>query len=512
MLSIINSCCCLGMETHDVRVEVDVSRGLPAFNIVGLPDAAVREAAERVRGAIRNAGFEFPIKRITVNLAPADLRKEGSLFDLPIAVGILAATGQLPYTKIPQHFFVGELSLDGTVCHVPGILSMAGSIAQDYPDRIFIVPHSNLEEAALIKGIKAKGAGHLKEIISYLKDEIELTAAAALPEFKLEAGSSTVNHYDFADVKGQHKAKRALEIAAAGGHNILMIGPPGTGKTLLARCLPSILPPLSWEECLEVTRIYSVAGLLLKDQPVINERPFRTPHHSASAVSIIGGGRVPRPGEVSFATHGVLFLDELPEFHRDVLEALRQPLEEGVVTVTRASGAFTFPARFILAASMNPCPCGYYGDNVKECSCTPYQVQRYRSRVSGPILDRIDLHVEVPRIELKDLKNDKQEESSKEIEKRVIKAWERQKKRFLNSGINNNAEMQNHQIKQYCPLDENVQELLYQAFHKLNLSVRAYDRIIKIARTIADLSGSETIEEMHIAEALQYRSLDRSLW
>lgn len=512
MLSIINSCCCLGMETHDVRVEVDVSRGLPAFNIVGLPDAAVREAAERVRGAIRNAGFEFPIKRITVNLAPADLRKEGSLFDLPIAVGILAATGQLPYTKIPQHFFVGELSLDGTVCHVPGILSMAGSIAQDYPDRIFIVPHSNLEEAALIKGIKAKGAGHLKEIISYLKDEIELTASAALPEFKLEAGSSTVNHYDFADVKGQHKAKRALEIAAAGGHNILMIGPPGTGKTLLARCLPSILPPLSWEECLEVTRIYSVAGLLLKDQPVINERPFRTPHHSASAVSIIGGGRVPRPGEVSFATHGVLFLDELPEFHRDVLEALRQPLEEGVVTVTRASGAFTFPARFILAASMNPCPCGYYGDNVKECSCTPYQVQRYRSRVSGPILDRIDLHVEVPRIELKDLKNDKQEESSKEIEKRVIKAWERQKKRFLNSGINNNAEMQNHQIKQYCPLDENVQELLYQAFHKLNLSVRAYDRIIKIARTIADLSGSETIEEMHIAEALQYRSLDRSLW
>lgn len=287
-------------------------------------------------------------------MAPADLRKEGSLFDLPIAVGILAATGQLPYTKIPQHFFVGELSLDGTVCHVPGILSMAGSIAQDYPDRIFIVPHSNLEEAALIKGIKAKGAGHLKEIISYLKDEIELTAAAALPEFKLEAGSSTVNHYDFADVKGQHKAKRALEIAAAGGHNILMIGPPGTGKTLLARCLPSILPPLSWDECLEVTRIYSIAGLLPKDHPVITERPFRTPHHSASAVSIIGGGRIPRPGEVSFATHGVLFLDELPEFHRDVLEALRQPLEEGVVTVTRASGAFTFPARFILAASMNP--------------------------------------------------------------------------------------------------------------------------------------------------------------
>ncbi|MFY9140876.1 MAG: YifB family Mg chelatase-like AAA ATPase, partial [Thermacetogeniaceae bacterium] len=454
----------------------------------------------------------FPIKRITVNLAPADLRKEGSLFDLPIAIGILAATGQLPYTKIHQHFYVGELSLDGTICPVPGILSMAGSIAQEHPDSTFVVPLNNLEEAALIKGIKAKGAGHLKDIISYLKGEIELTAAADLPEFKLEAGSSAANHYDFADVKGQHKAKRALEIAAAGMHNIMMIGPPGTGKTLLARCLPSILPPLSWEECLEVTKIYSVAGLLLKDHPVINKRPFRTPHHTASAVSIIGGGRVPRPGEVSFATHGVLFLDELPEFHRDVLEALRQPLEEGVVTVTRASGAFTFPARFILAASMNPCPCGYYGDNFKECTCTPYQVQRYRSRVSGPILDRIDLHVEVPRIKIKDLKNDKQEESSKEIKKRVIKAWERQKKRFINSGINNNAAIPNHQLKHYCPLDKNVQELLYQAFHKLNLSVRAYDRIIKIARTIADLSGSDTIEEVHIAEAIQYRSLDRSLW
>lgn len=512
MLSIINSCCCLGMETSDVRVEVDVSRGLPAFNIVGLPDAAVREATERVRGAIRNAGFEFPIKRITVNLAPADLRKEGSLFDLPIAVGILAATGQLPYAKIPQYFFVGELSLDGTICPVPGILSMAGSIAQEHPDMGFIVPHNNLEEAALIKEINSLGAGHLRDMISYLKGETELPTAADLPDYELESQRNSTSYYDFADVKGQHKVKRALEIAAAGGHNILMIGPPGTGKTLLARCLPSILPPLSWEECLEVTRIYSVAGMLTKEHPVISERPFRTPHHTASAVSIIGGGRVPRPGEVSFATHGVLFLDELPEFHRDVLEALRQPLEEGVVTVTRASGAFTFPARFILAASMNPCPCGFYGDNLHECTCTPYQVQRYRSRVSGPILDRIDLHVEVPRLELKDLKNDEQEESSQEIEKRVIKAWEIQKKRFIDSGINNNAEMQNHHLQHYCPLEKNVQELLYQAFHKLKLSMRALDRIIKIARTIADLSGSETIEQMHIAEAIQYRSLDRSLW
>jgi magnesium chelatase family protein len=354
MLSIVDSCCCLGLETHYVRVEVDVSRGLPAFNIVGLPDAAVREATERVRGAIRNAGFDFPIKRMTVNLAPADLRKEGSLFDLPIAIGILAATRQIPSTILPQHFFVGELSLDGTICPVPGILSMAGSISHEHPQKTFIIPQGNLEEASLIKVINAKGAGHLRDIFSYLTGEKELPDAADLPEFELEPGTGPVNHLDFADVKGQKRVKRALEITAAGGHNILMIGPPGTGKTLLARCLPSILPPLSWEECLEVTRIYSVAGLLPKDHPVITARPFRAPHHTASAVSIIGGGRVPRPGEVSFATHGVLFLDELPEFHRDVLEALRQPLEDGIVTVTRASGAFTFPARFILAASMNP--------------------------------------------------------------------------------------------------------------------------------------------------------------
>lgn len=511
MLSIINSCCCLGMETHYVRVEVDVSRGLPAFNIVGLPDAAVREATERVRGAIRNAGFEFPIKRITVNLAPADLRKEGSLFDLPIAVGILAATRQIPSTKIPQHFFVGELSLDGTICPAPGILSMAGSICQEHSDKIFIVPQRNLEEASLIKEIKANGAAHLKDIISYLISDKELPAAADLPEFKLEPADS-VNHLDFADVKGQQRVKRALEIAAAGGHNILMIGPPGTGKTLLAKRLPSILPPLSWEECLEVSRIYSVAGLLPKEHPVIKTRPFRTPHHTASAVSIIGGGRVPRPGEVSFATHGVLFLDELPEFHRDVLESLRQPLEEGEVTVTRAAGAFSYPARFILVASMNPCHCGYFGDPQHECICTPYQIQRYRNRISGPIMDRIDLHVEMRRLELKELKTDKKEEPSRDIRNRVIKSRQRQQKRFLDTDINCNAGMQNHHLPRYCPLDKNTQELLYQAFHKLNLSMRALDRVVKIARTIADLDGTEKIEQNHLAEAIQYRCLDRSLW
>jgi magnesium chelatase family protein len=465
-----------------------------------------------VRGAIRNAGFEFPIKRITVNLAPADLRKEGALFDLPIAVGILTATGQIPSTKIPQHFFVGELSLDGTICSVPGILSMATGICQEHSDKILIIPQGNLEEASLIKKIKANGASHLKDIISYLIGDKELPAAADFPEFKLETGSASVDHLDFADVKGQQRVKRALEIAAAGGHNILMLGPPGTGKTLLAKRLPSILPPLSWEECLEVTRIHSVAGLLPKDHPVIKTRPFRTPHHTASAVSIIGGGRVPRPGEVSFATHGVLFLDELPEFHRDVLESLRQPLEEGVVTVTRASGAFSYPARFILAASMNPCCCGYLGDPKRECICTPYQIQRYRSRISGPILDRIDLHVEVRRLELKDIKTEKKEEPSKDIRNRVIKSRQLQKKRFLDTGINCNAEMQSHHLPRYCPLDKKTQELLYQAFHKLNLSMRGLDRVVKIARTIADLDEAAKIEQIHLAEAIQYRCLDRSLW
>ncbi len=515
MLAIVNSCCCLGMETYLVRVEVDVSPGLPSFNIVGLPDPAVRESTERVRGAIRNTGLEFPLKRITVNLAPADLRKEGSLFDLPIAVGILAATEQIPQNQLGRLVFVGELSLDGTICSVPGILLMAGDIVRNKAGFSLIVPLCNLGEASLVEGASVYGGGHLRDVIYFLRGEGDLQTGTqdleAQKKHILEKAASET-YPDFADVKGQEKAKRALEIAAAGGHNILLVGPPGTGKTLLARRLPSILPPLSWDEYLEIAKIYSVAGLLPKDSPYILTRPFRAPHHTASAVSIIGGGKVPRPGEVSLASHGVLFLDELPEFNRDVLEALRQPLEERVVTIARASGSFTYPANFIFVAAMNPCPCGFLGDPKKECTCTPYQAQRYRNRVSGPLLDRIDLQVEVPRLELQDLEKGSKGETSFEIRKRVLNAHRRQQRRFQNEGIRYNSEMQNRHIKMFCQLKSESWQLLTRIFQNLNLSMRALDRVLKVARTIADLAESEEIEPLHLAEAVQYRCFDRPLW
>lgn len=514
LLGIVNSYCCLGMNTHLVRVEVDVSPGLPCFTIVGLPDLAVRESTERVRGAIRNAGFEFPLKRITVNLAPADLKKEGSLFDLPIAVGILAATDQVSREKIAQYIFVGELSLDGTICSVPGIILMAGNIAKECSGLTFIVPYCNLEEASLVDGISVLGGANLGEITSFLRGEGSLhegISGFTSEKADILAKSEAHGYPDFADVKGQEKAKRALEIAAAGGHNVLLIGPPGTGKTLLARRLPSIMPPLSWEEALEVTKIYSIAGLLPKDSPLITTRPFRAPHHTASAVSIIGGGKIPRPGEVSFASHGVLFMDELPEFSRDVLEALRQPLEEKFVTVSRAAGSFIYPANFTFVGAMNPCPCGFWGDPKKGCTCTPHQAQRYRNRVSGPILDRIDLHIEVPRMELEEIVQGKRGESSAEIRERVIRAREIQQERFKKEGVTKNSDMDNSHIKKYCKLNKESQNLLYNIFRKLNLSMRAFDRLLKVARTIADLEASEEINSVHLAEAVQYRLFDRPL-
>jgi len=505
MLAKVTSCAVVGLEGALVEVEVDISPGLPSFIIVGLPDAAVQESKERVRAAIRNSGCQFPMRRITVNLAPADLKKAGPAYDLPIAIGILLSSEQVT-AQLPQSLFLGELSLDGSLRHTNGVLPMV-SLARQLGIQNVFVPAADAREAALVEAIDIIPVASLAELVGHLRGE------QPIPYYQPQDGgaeSATRQGLDLVYVQGQEHVKRALEVAAAGGHNVIMTGPPGSGKTMLARCLPSILPTMTNDEALEVTKIYSVSGLLPSDTPLIRQRPFRAPHHTISQAGLVGGGRWPRPGEVSLSHRGVLFLDELPEFGHNSLEALRQPLEDRIVTISRAQGSLTFPSNFMLVAALNPCPCGYHGDPVKECNCPPSLVSRYQKRISGPLLDRIDIFVEVPRIDYEKLAEAKPGESSASVRTRVNGARVLQQQRFRGSKLACNADMTAVEVKDCCVVDVSGQALLRAAMKQLCLSARAFHRILKLARTIADLAGAESIQAAHLAEAIQYRPRGQS--
>lgn len=495
-----------GLEAFIVEVEADLSAGLPAFEIVGLPDIAVKESRDRVRSALKNCGFEFPISRITMNLAPADKRKEGPIYDLPLFVSLLKATNQL-HASIDDCVFVGELSLSGELRPVRGVLPMAIAAAQAGFKRFF-VPKANANEAAVVEELQVFPLEHVKELITHLNNKHIISPAGV--SLNREAQYDLLK--DFADVKGQSEAKRALEIAASGGHNVLLIGPPGAGKSMLAKRMPSILPDMTFQESIETTKIHSVAENIHSDISLIQTRPFRSPHHTISTAGLSGGGRIPRPGEISLAHNGVLFLDELPEFSRSAMEVLRQPIEDGIVSISRVNGSVSYPCSIMLIAAMNPCPCGYFGHPTRQCSCAPKTVSKYLGRISGPLLDRLDLHIEVPPVEFDALASDDHAESSAKIRKRVNQARAIQNRRFEGTAINCNANIPSSLVRKLCRTTESAELLFKRAFEKFRLSARAYDRILKVARTIADLDNSENIETTHAAEAVQYRNLDRKYW
>jgi magnesium chelatase family protein len=508
MYSKIISCGVLGIDGYIVEIETDISNGLPAFDIVGLGDTAIREARERVRAAVKNSGYDFPLRKITMNMAPANIKKEGSSFDLAIALGIMASTGNINLSAVKNSMFIGELSLDGEVKPVKGVLPMAICAYQNGIRYLFL-PEANAREASVVKELHVIPVKDLRETAAIINGEAEIKCFEAFESEVRPAYSDTV---DFADVKGQENVKRALEVAASGGHNCLMLGTPGCGKTMLARRLPTILPSMTFEEALEVTKIHSIAGILPPGVSLVSTRPFRCPHHSISDTGLVGGGAVPRPGEISLAHFGVLFLDELPEFSKKALEALRQPLEDGVITISRVSASLTYPARTTLICAANPCRCGHFLDQPGKCTCTPRQIQQYFSRLSGPLLDRIDIHIEVTPVKYSELDSDKTVESSPDIRERVERTRKIQLDRYRGMNIYSNSQLQPAMFSKFCKLDRKCRSILKDVFDRIGMSARAHSRILKVARTIADMDMSEDIRPVHLTEAIQYRSLDRRVW